>query len=269
MRHVLIWLALLAAGPGSADTGPALFDAHIHFNGDARAGLSVEAAMTRLDRAGVSRALVSSTPNDGTLALHRKYPDRIVPTLRPYRTDADRGSWFRDPQMIAWLERELGRGVYRGLGEFHLHSGETEGEVIRQFVALAVRRDLILHAHSDAGAIRGLFRVDPKARILWAHAGMDASPAEVGALLDRHEALWVELSLRNEDIAPGGRLDAAWRELFLRHSGRFLIATDTWAPHRWDEISTESAQARGWLAQLPPPVAERIASGNAEQLFPR
>lgn len=262
---------LLLAVPGSAPAAGefAVFDAHIHYNADARAALNVEAAMARLNRAGVSRALVSSTPNDGTLALHEKYPDRIVPTLRPYRSDADRGSWFRDPQTLPYIERELKRGIYRGIGEFHLYTGEADNPVIRALVALGVRHRLILHAHSDAGAIRELYRIDPAARILWAHAGMDASPTEVGVLLDRHATLSVELSLRNNDIAPDGRLDPAWRDLLLRHADRFLIATDTWAPHRWEEIGAESERARRWLAQLPRPIADRIATGNAERLFPR
>jgi hypothetical protein len=258
----------MAAGVVQAAELP-IFDAHIHYNEDARGRTRPEAVIQILNRAGVRRALVSSTPNDGTLELYGKYPDRIVPTLRPYRTDADRDRWFRDPEIPAFVERELKRGVYRGIGEFHLHAGQTGTDAIRGLVKLAVERNLVLHAHSDEGAIRELYAIAPQAKILWAHAGMSAAPQAVGALLDRQATLWVELSLRHGDIAPGGSLDPAWRELFRRHPDRFLLGTDTWAPHRWEEVTTEMAAARHWLAQLPGDVAEKIATGNAERLFPR
>jgi hypothetical protein len=270
-RKNLFWLCVLVLASAdilSADTELSVFDAHIHYNDDARAFITPQSVLRILDRAGVSRALVSSTPNDGTLALYEKYPDRVVPTLRPYRTGADRGAWYRDAAIVDYVERELQRGVYRGIGEFHLHSGETGTDEIRRIVQISVRRNLILHAHSDEGAIRELFAIDPGARILWAHAGMSAEPETVGALLDRHRTLWVELSLRGWDIAPNGRLNPAWRTLFLHHPDRFLIGTDTWAARRWDELPDEMAVARRWLAQLPRDVAEQIARGNAERLFP-
>ena len=272
MRSRLFWLCALVWVSGyvlAADGELPVFDAHIHYNDDARSALTLQSVFQKLDRAGVSRALVSSTPNEGTLALYQKYPNRIVPTLRPYRTDADRGTWYRDAAIVKYVERELQRGVYRGIGEFHLHTGETGTDEIRRIVGISVRRNLILHAHSDDGTIRGLFAINPGARILWAHAGMSAGPGAVGALLDRHRTLWVELSLRNGEIAPGGRLDSTWRALFLRHPDRFLIGTDTWAPHRWDELPGEMTTARLWLAQLPRRIAEQIANGNAERLFPR
>ena len=261
----LVWLS---GNVLAADGELSVFDAHIHYNDDARSSLTPQSALQKLDRAGVSRALVSSTPNDGTLALYHQYPNRIVPMLRPYRTDADRGTWNHDAAIVKYIERELQRGVYRGIGEFHLHAGQSGTDEIRRIVEISVRRNLILHAHSDTQAIQDLFAISSAARILWAHAGISAGPEAIGALLDRHRTLWVELSLRNRDIAPAGRLDPAWRALLLRHPGRFLIGTDTWAPHRWNELPDEMAAARGWLAQLPPRIAGQIAHGNAQRVFP-
>lgn len=271
-RRSPYWFLLfvpMATGVLFADTALPVFDAHIHYNADASDGTAPEAVTQILDRAGVIQALVSSTPNDGTRLLHEKYPDRIVPMLRPYRTDADRRGWFNDPAILAFVEQELRRGIYRGIGEFHLSSGQAQTDVIRRVVDLAVQRKMMLHAHSDEGAIRDLFAINPKSKILWAHAGMASSPAQIVALLDRHSTLWIELSGRNSDIAPGGRLDPAWRALFLQYPDRFLIGTDTWAPHRWQEVTTEMTAARRWLAQLPREIAEKIATGNAEREFSR
>lgn len=266
----LFFLLVLGVSGGSvAESRLPVFDGHIHYNADVRAGTTPEAVIRTLDRAGVTRALVSSTPNDGTLVLHKEFPNRVVPTLRPYRTDADRGGWYRDPSIVEYIEQELRRGIYRGIGEFHLFAGQTGTDVIRRVVELSVQRNLILHAHSDDGAIRELFAIDPKVKILWAHAGMAAGAETVNALLERHETLWVELSLRGGEIAPGGQLNPAWRGLFLRYPDRFLIGTDTWAPHRWDDLDDEMVAVRRWLAQLPREVAEQIADGNAARLFPR
>ncbi len=54
--------------------------------------------------------------------------------------------------------------------------------------------------------------------------------------------------------------------LFLRHPDRFMVGTDTWVPSRWEELPAVQEWTRSWLRQLPPDVARRIASGNAERL---
>jgi len=94
---------------------------------------------------------------------------------------------------------------------------------------------------------------------------MSASPAEVGRLVDARPNLVVELALRS-DVAPGGQLDSAWRELFVRHAERFMVGTDTWIPSRFAEYVDVQDRARAWLRQLPPEVASRLASENAELL---
>ncbi|MFQ5521231.1 MAG: amidohydrolase family protein, partial [Candidatus Methylomirabilia bacterium] len=225
-----------------------------------------EAILEILDRAGVRRALVSSTPDDGTLRLYEKAPSRIVPILRPYRTRADMAGWYRDPAVLAYVEGRLEKGVYKGIGEFHLSAGQAATPMIKRLVELAVQRNLILHAHSDDQAVEELFALDQRVKILWAHAGMSAGPGTVGALLDRYPNLWVELALRT-DVAPGGQLDPAWRTLFLRHPQRFMVGTDTWIASRWDALPDYLDGVRAWLRQLPPDLASQIAYGNAARFF--
>ncbi|MGH2498858.1 MAG: amidohydrolase family protein, partial [Candidatus Limnocylindria bacterium] len=246
----------------------ALFDAHIHYSQDAWARTPPKEALAILARAGVRRALVSSTPDAGTLRLYELAPDVVVPILRPYRTRDDIGGWTRDGTIVAYLESAYRKGIHRGIGEFHLLAGEASTPVVRAVVALAVREDLLLHAHADERAVEELLRVDPRAKVIWAHAGMSAAPQTVGALLDRHPRLVVELALRT-DVAPGGALDPAWRAVFVRHADRFMVGTDTWVPGRWDQVVDGHRHTRAWLSQLPREVAERIASGNAERLFGR
>ncbi len=258
-----IALILVSAAPGQ---DPPIFDVHIHYSQPAWDVYPPDAALAILDRGGVSRALVSSTPDDGTLRLHAVAPGRIVPEVRPYRTRDDMGSWTKDPAVLAYVEGRLKRGIYRGIGEFHLSAGEVNDAVPWAFVDLASRHGIVLHCHCDEGAVEGLAKIRADARVMWAHAGMSASAATVERLLDRYPNLWVELALRS-DVAPGGALDPAWRALFLKHPDRFMVGTDTWVNSQWERLPAILDGFRVWLRQLPPDVAAKIAHGNADRLF--
>ncbi len=261
--------SLLLLSPALAQYQPDLpiFDTHIHYNQQDWAVYTPEEILKIFDRAGVRRALVSSTPDDGTLKLYEKAPARIAPELRPYRTRGDVQTWYSDPTVLPYIEERLKRGIYKGIGEFHLFGGQTNTPVIRRIVELAAEKNLFLHAHSDEAAVEELFALNPKAKILWAHAGMTSGPEAIGRLLDRYPTtLWAELAIRT-DMAPGGKLDPSWRALLLRHPDRIMVGTDTWVTSRWAELPGHLADTRRWLQQLPPEVAEKIGSKNAEGLF--
>ncbi len=244
-----------------------LFDAHVHYSSDAWKKYSVDEVLAILDQAGVERALVSSTPDDGTLKLFEAAPERVVPELRPYRTGADMGTWHSDASILPYLEERLRRGIYRGIGEFHLSADKAATPVVRRVIELAVERQIPLHAHSDEKAVAALFAVDRRVKILWAHAGMSTPVQAVGEMLDRYSNLWVELSYRLDEVAPGGRVSPAWRTLFQRHPDRFLFGSDTWTPGRWSEVPALANAARAWLKELPPDLAAAIAFRNAERLY--
>jgi hypothetical protein len=72
-----------------------VFDTHVHYSQEAWQPFSPGAILDKLTAAGVARALVSSTPDDGTLKLYRADRERIVPILRPYRDRGDMDGWFR------------------------------------------------------------------------------------------------------------------------------------------------------------------------------
>ena len=58
-----------------------------------------------------------------------------------------------------------------------------------------------------------------------------------------------------------------WREAFLEFPDRFMVGTDTFVPERWHYVPEHAAYSRGWLADLPADVAEKIAWKNGEALF--
>jgi hypothetical protein len=257
-------LALSAATPAAAQLP--IFDAHVHYSRPDWDVYSAERALAILSAAGVRRAIVSSTPDDGTVKLYEKAPKTIVPFLRPYRTRDDMESWHSDPGVQTYVEERLKRGIYRGIGEFHLSASGAAGPTVKRFAELAADRDLFLQAHVDDVTIEKLLTLYPKARFLWAHAGMSSAASTVGGLLERFPKLWVELALRT-DVAPGGKLDPEWRAVFVKYPDRFMVGTDTWVTSRWEALRDYHRDVQTWLGQLPPDVAEAIAWKNGERLF--
>lgn len=251
-----------------------IFDAHLHYNDEARAAYPVADVLARFRAAGVTSILATSRPNDGTrelvtaVASNSAQGPRVVPFIRPYRTHADRQTWFNDPEIYALIETELARGIgYRGIGEFHVFGRDAATPWVKRIVALAVKHDLWLHAHCDDAALELLFAHDPRVKIIWAHTGFSTPTATVERYLARYPGLVGELSYRY-DVTEGARLTPEWRSLFTRYPDRFVVGSDTWINERWAQYGELMAYYRSWLAQLPPDVAVRIASGNAERLFP-
>ena len=255
------------ASPAGADELP-IVDTHLHFSANSWQDYTPAALLLLLDQAAVRRAFVSSTPDEGTVRLYEAAPDRIVPVLRPYRQAGELSSWHQDPTVVPYLEQRLARPIYRGIGEFHLSGSDARSPVVRQVAELAGRHGLFLHCHCDAEAVEILVGLVPGVRVLWAHAGFSAGPAEVERLLGVSALLLVELALRS-DVAPGGQLDPGWRDLFVRHPERVMVGTDTWVPSRWTSYLDVQADTRTWLRQLPPDVARRLATENAESLARR
>ncbi len=116
---LLVALIVVLGGAAPAAAQFPIFDAHIHYSRPDWDAYTPERVLSILAAAGVRRAIVSSTPDDGTLKLYEKAPKGIVPFLRPYRTRGDMGGWHSDTGVLAYVEERLKRGIYRGIGEFH------------------------------------------------------------------------------------------------------------------------------------------------------
>ncbi|MDT8990598.1 amidohydrolase family protein [Curvibacter sp. APW13] len=266
--------------------GP-IFDAHLHYNVEARDAHPVADVLARMQRSGVRAVLANSRPNDGTLALAAAQSQReaagvqVVPFVRLYRNRDDYGSWFADPSIYTMVEGELARGTaagpFRGIGEFHLYdSAHAEGETARRLMALAHARQLVVLAHVDDVAIERLLDPLPDGgrslRLVWAHTGISGVPVErVRALLRRYPGLVGELSYRPGLTCPlpdgRARLCEAWRALLLAFPQRFVIGSDTWINPRWQYYEAQMEEYRQWLSDLPADVASAIAWGNAARLF--
>jgi predicted TIM-barrel fold metal-dependent hydrolase len=258
-------LLILLGLPSLAGAQLPIVDAHVHYSHDAWTVVPPKEAVAILRKAGLKRALVSSSNDEGTQKLLAEAPDLIVPELRPYRLRGDASSWVRDDAIVAYVEERLKRYRYVAIGEFHLFGADAELPVPRRIVELARQYGLMLHAHSDADAIERLFRQYPGAKILWAHSGFEA-PGRVREMLRKHPTLWADLAFRS-DQGSGGKVTPEWREAFLEFPDRFMVGTDTFVPERWHYVPEHAAYSRSWLADLPADVAEKIAWKNGEALF--
>jgi uncharacterized protein YbaP (TraB family) len=278
LARLLCFLAAVSTAPAGGAAAPAaalpIFDAHLHYNDEAAGTYPVADVLQRFRASGVRTILATSRPNHGTrllaaaAAARPLEAPRVVPFIRPYRTHGDRETWFRDPAIYALIEDELTHDIgWRGIGEFHVFGRDADTPQVKRIVELAAARGLWLHAHCDQAALDYLLAHDPQVKIIWAHAGFTVPPGELAAYLARHPNVVAELSYR-DDVTVGGKLAPAWRALFLAHADRFLLGSDTWVNERWARYAEIMATYRAWLAQLPPEVALKIASGNGERLFP-
>jgi predicted TIM-barrel fold metal-dependent hydrolase len=264
MRLLAVLVFLTVAFPVRSAELP-IFDAHLHYSHDAWEVVPVEEVIAILRKAGIKRALVSSSGDEGQQRLYRAAPDLIVPSLRPYRRRGEIGTWFKDDSVVGYLENKLKQFRYAAIGEYHIYGADADLPVPRRMIELARQYGLFLHSHSDADAIERQFRQWPQARILWAHSGFDR-PEVVAEMLRRHRNLWCDLAFRT-DHATSGKVDPAWRKVFLEFPDRFMVGTDSFTPERWHYVPEHATWSREWLADLPREVRESIAWKNGERLF--
>jgi Amidohydrolase len=263
------FLAMLAPASAVAQQSLKIFDAHLHYNQEPNPYYPLERVLDVFRRNNVAGIIANSRPNKGTHQLvDAKAPGLwVVPFIRPYRTRDDVQNWSTDPAIYDLIEAEYKRGYFRGVGEFHIYGNAAQGPLVKKVVDFAVARDLYLLAHCDEPALLALFGHNAKAKIIWAHTGFSTPPGRVRELLEKYPALTGELSYRGGITEGGGKLSDDWRDLFARHSDRFVLGSDTWINERWFGYDGIMQTYRAWLAQLPENQARRIAHGNAERLF--
>lgn len=244
-----------------------IFDTHVHYSRNSWGEYAPQDILNKLINANVARALVSSSPDEGTRRLYELDPVRIVPGLRPYHDDVGPNNWETSDKTLPYVQARIDAPFYVAFGEIHVHIDNIASPIFQNAVKRALARNLILHIHSDAATLRAVSAQYPDAKILWAHAGLIESPQTVSAVLDESPKVWTDISIREDSIAPNGKLSEEWRALFLKHPDRITVGSDTWIPERWTSYEKIMELDRTWLAQLPRAVAEKIAYRNAVELF--
>jgi predicted TIM-barrel fold metal-dependent hydrolase len=244
----------------------------LHYKEPAWGPYPVESVVELMDQNGVAMALVSSTPDEGTIKLWEFAPNRIVPELRPYHGDAGSSNWAKADGMADYLRGRLAKYPHQGIGEFHIHNLDTSDEpLFREVIAMAKARDILLHVHSGAGPIRWLHSLDPEVKMIWAHAGLGEPATNVHALMAEIPGLYADTSLRESAILGYGDadLDPEWKKVIFDFQDRLMVGSDTWINAQWDRYTGIMSSNRAWLSKLPRDLAEKIAYKNAEKLFGR
>ncbi len=271
LLQVTTWLAASDDHDIIGDGAQALplFDAHIHYNRAAWAPLPPDAVLSIMDNNGVAMALVSSSPDQGTIALWEHAPNRIIPEMRPYDDNIGPSNWIKTDGVADLIETRVRLYPHEGIGEFHLHRIDpADVAVLKRIVALAVEKNIPLHVHSDRRPVEYLYWLDPDLTIIWAHAGMTEPAAVVEEMMARYPSLYADTSYREFDIlSDNGGIDADWRRVLERFNDRFMVGSDTWVNSQWAEYDQLIDKNRRWLAYLTTASAKNIAYQNAERLF--
>lgn len=139
--------------------------------------------------------------------------------------------------------------------------------------AAAHRRELT----PNVDAFERLLSHDPRARIVWAHAGWDntgaRTPVLCRRLLQAHPNLYMDVKLdparpgRNPPLRQGtGDLDPEWLQLFRDFPDRFVVGTDQHYPEPAVPVQRWQAMV-ALLQRLPPDLRRSIGTENAARLL--
>jgi len=265
------WAVLIVASFFSVVSARAaaqpLFDAHLHYDVEDAKHYTPEGIIARLKANLVVAAVVTSKPPELALQLHAQAPGLILPMLGVYRTPAEKETWVDDVGLPARIEHALAEGPWRAVGELHLFAEDRRQPVFIRVVQLATSRRLPLLLHCDPAVIDAVFEQVPEATVIWAHAGAYPYPPLLRDYLERYPSLYVDLSVRDERVAPSGQLDPEWELLLMEYSGRFMVGVDTYRTDRWHAFAEVVSQIRHWLDQLPEQVSSALAYRNAARVF--
>lgn len=247
--------------------GQPVFDAHLHYNKSDTDVISPVELITILEGHHVPRALVTSSPPRHAEKLYRLYPQHIIPFLGVYRQKADKQEWHQDNRLPDYVSRQIEKGIWQGIGELHIFSTHRHSPVLRQLVKLARQHQLPLLMHADPAVIDTIYETEPDVRVIWAHAGTYPYPDLLQDYLELYPYLYIDLSVRDERIAPDGIISDEWYNLFIRFPDRFLVGVDTYSTLRWEEYDKVINGIRHWLNQLPDDVRRKISYSNAAELL--
>ena len=265
-QHILSSLLTAILFHSSAIAAP-LFDTHLHYSRADAEKYSPADIIKILDRNDITLAAVTGSPSSHVVDLHNYAPQRIIPLLGFYSRQIDKSRWINDGSIPDLVETELKRGIWQGIGEIHIFAKDRNSPVFRRIIQIAASHDLPLLIHADPAVIDSIYDVAPKLRVIWAHAGKYPYPELIADYLRRYQSLSVDLSMRDERIAPSGELDDAWYELFISFPDRFLLGVDTYSSTRWQNFDVAVKTMRHWLSQLPEEVRVKLAYENAAAIY--
>lgn len=127
--------------------------------------------------------------------------------------------------------------------------------------------------HANISALERLLDHNPKARIVWLHAGWDLTGERTVALMRRllaqHPNLYMSVKMddkgirRTAPLSDDGMLKPGWAALLRAFPDRFVIGSDQF----FDDPPGRITRARLIVDALPPDVARMIVTDNVKHIY--
>ena len=282
--------------PVSSASGIPMIDAHSQVDN----GVSMERVLSLMNEAGISRSILSSlrgprkTPE--IVATAKLHPDRIVPSIGM----KGKGLFNGDPANLARLRRMGAIPIFGAISEAmvcHHQKGNKAPEIIRDLdapevhealaIALKRRWPFVIHIEFGYSKCRNGSYMKDLERLLARHPDQPVAlthmgqlgPIEVRRLIESHRNIYFLTSHANPVRRPrsneswtnlftGDVLAPEWRELFLRHQDRFVLAFDNVYDDDWGDLYLRQVRLfKTAFKDLPADVAHAVAHRNAERLW--
>ena len=167
---------------------------------------------------------ISKEYNEKILAAYQKYPERVLPILSGF-----------DPQnvnSIKYVEEELAKGVWKGIGEMYLiheslldYKTRADNPVMKEIYKLLAKYDVPMFFHyerrseDDVKVLLQEMKNNPKVKFIWVHGAHHKDDKELEKELTENPNMYVEM----EEISgfPPGQI-----KFFEKFSDRFMLGTD-------------------------------------------
>ncbi|MFC1906509.1 PQQ-binding-like beta-propeller repeat protein [Chloroflexota bacterium] len=256
-----------------------MIDAHAHFRSKS---VNIDELMTFVAQADIGKVVLFA----GAAELRdagRKYPNRIIPFLSPFKRDPSTRKMTIPRDSPKAIESQLESGFFRGIGEITLRlhplpvvapQGDNypaDSPVMLEIYDLVAKYGVPINVHVDPGYSDELERAlehNRKAVIIWAHCGY-ASPSIIRKMMDKHPNLYGDLSIIldpskpkyvSTSISPDGSLSREWKDLLENYSERLMFGTDMgMSRERYEMTAKVTEHYRNLLEQLSPEAAGNIA----------
>jgi hypothetical protein len=230
---------------------------------------------------GYAQRFVMGTPKsfDQRGDLSESFVEQTLSSLQDKR--------FQFVGEILFAHTDKSHGAHTADGERYV---APDGKNVTRLLAALEGRNIPVMAHwevyaweRDWAAFHELYSRFPRVTFIWPHAGF-ASADQVRTVLSSHANVVVTLSKKEKDpdgvadeekremlddaaVDSCGTLLPEWRELLEKFPDRFMFATDAHKDFRWARYVEVVKRWRRILGQLPEPLAQALAWGNAERVY--
>jgi predicted TIM-barrel fold metal-dependent hydrolase len=126
---------------------------------------------------------------------------------------------------------------------------------------------------ANIAAFERLLDHNPRARIVWVHAGWDLTGERtvplMRALLEKHPNLYMSVKSgmagtpATAPFLPGGGLKPGWLAMLEAFPDRFVVGSDQF----YNDPQIPTYRARAFVDALPADIARRIASENVKYIY--